>query len=71
MRYTDFRERGVQDVSNAKISAYSIRTQFGMSSGPHAGKVLTWGTFLATDYLVTTIGSSSAADTGALSAKGE
>ena len=42
----------------AKISAYSLRTQLGMSSGPHARKVLTSLSFLATDCSVTTIGTS-------------
>ena len=55
----------------ARISAYSFRTQFGMSSGPLAREVLTSRSFLATDCSVTTIGSSSTADTRALSAKGE
>ena len=33
----------------AKISAYSLRTQFEMSSEPRARTVLTSGSFLATD----------------------
>ena len=42
-------------MGTAKISAYSFRTQFGMSSGPHARDVLTSRSFLATDCSVTTL----------------